>query len=179
MSEMTELEKEDVYGVAWIIFRESDGIPDTTSSMYQSKHVVRQGTIPDLEKYLESIFFDVPPSTDPLRAGKYRALKVSKEGKAIYGDYSVPLCTWKLGERWKEKDLLMARAYQITVLIRDKRFDCVLNRGYGYLMDVPRERKDTLRSEWEALDKEGLAITKRLEELGVSFNEQLTFISDF
>jgi len=178
--EMTELEKEEACGVAWIIYRKTDGIPDTSPSQFQRRPIVRQGTIWDMQEYLESSFqdWDEMGMTDPMRQGLWRALKVSKEGRAIYGDYSVPLCSWKLGERWGEKDLLMAKSYQLAVLMQDKRYDCLRNYKQGYMMDVPEGKKESLCKELEALDNEGKEIERRLTDMGVSFEDQQKYIRE-
>ena len=180
MSKMTDLEKEDAYGVAWIIYEKRDGIPDTSPSKYQRRPKVIQGTIEDVQNYMESIFRDNDEmsTTDPMRGGLWYALKVSKEGGAIYGNYSVPLCTGKLSKRWDEKKLLQARSYQLATLMQDKKYDCLLNYKNGYLQNVSEQRKEELRKELEALDKQGIEISKKLTELGVSFDDQLEYIRE-
>ena len=42
-------------------------------------------------------------------------------------------------------------------------------------MDVPKEKKESLSKELEALTEQGKEITERLTNLGVSFDEQLGF----
>jgi len=174
---MTDLEKENVYGVAWIIYNAYNGIPDTSPSMFQIAPKVRHGTIEDIENYLESTFFDPVLDDgrqiiDPSRGSRWMALKVSKEGKSVYGDYSVPLCAWKLSERWDEKMLLMARAYQISVLMLDKRYDCVKD---GVIDKVPDETRKKLKAELSALNCRFTEIVKKLADLGIGISEQEDF----
>jgi hypothetical protein len=165
---MTDFEKENIYDVAWVIYNEEDGQPDMSLSMYQQKPKVIQGTIADVEEYLNSSFqdFDEAGIIDPMHGLPWRALKVSKDGKAVYGNYSVPLCTKKIGDRWSEKDIVAERVHQLAILMQDKKFDCFKGFSHSYLMDVPKDQKEKLRIEFDELHRQGKELTKRLMELG-------------
>jgi hypothetical protein len=176
---VTDLEKENAYGVAWIIYDKQSGIPDTAPSMYQRKPTVRQGTIADLEAHMENVFQDFPESAiyDPMRGLSWYALKVSKEGKAIYGDYSVPLCTKVLCSRWNEKDLLMAKAHQLEVIFQDKKYDALLNDDYFIKDETFRELINSLWAEWKMLYQQALGLTKALLDMGVRPDDQIVYNS--
>lgn len=163
-------DKEGVYGVAWVIYNADAGVPDMSPSMYQTAPKVRHGTIKDMESYMESVFYDPVyeggrQSLDPMRGGRWRALKVSKEGKAVYGNYSVPLRTWKLGERWTEKDLLIQNLHQVTVMLQDDKFANL--------------KKEEVRKELEALECRGKEIVGKLIGMGVGYAEQLDLIDKY
>jgi hypothetical protein len=170
---MTSLEKEAAYGIGWIAYDLRQGIPDTTYSMFQRKLKVIHGPVADVERFMEEHYFE--NGTDPRRWALWYALKVSKKGIGIYGNYSVPLCVTPRDE----KRQLLTKSFQLAIMMEDERFDCLKNYKKGYLMKVPEERKAILESEFDTLDREGIEVTKKLDGMGVGFSEQLAYYEEY
>jgi hypothetical protein len=168
IKEMTDLDKENKYGVAWIIYDSRHGIPDVNPSMYRPRPTIIWGTIADVEEYMEhKVFSD---DDDPRRWISWFALKVSKEGTMVYGEYSIPLCVVK-----DEKKRLLTKSYQLAVMQQDKRYDCLKNYKQGYLIKVSPEQKESLQLEFDKLEEEGMKTSKKITEMGISSKEHLEY----